>query len=74
MRATAQFTDPGDATVSIVLTGSLKEFEELRVAIGASEIPFYRVQALLDQIGDASRQLRAKVEAPRPDLNQDCES
>ena len=49
------------APSSITLTGTLAEFEDLRSSM--TDAPFHKVRSLLEQINDASRKLRAKVEA-----------
>lgn len=61
MRATAKFSDPSDAAVTITLSGTLFEFEAFGLAIREAKIPFYKVQALLEQIDQAAHKLRSAV-------------
>jgi hypothetical protein len=70
MRAEAQLTTPVDAPVAITLRGTLGEFEALATAIRSADIPFYQVQAMLDQIGEVSRTLRGKVISAEPEEQQ----
>ena len=62
MRARAQFTDPTDMPVTITLTGTLGEFENLSNAIGSAKIPHYQTSALTEQIRKVSWALRNKVD------------
>lgn len=61
MKATAEFSDPSEALVTISLTGTLSEFEDLKKALGDHKMPYWQVGALVEQIGDASFKLRTKV-------------
>lgn len=70
LRAKAQFSDPGEQSVTITLTGNLSEFEQLRTDLHGSEIPFYRVQALVDMINRVSLDLRATVHAGPEDARE----
>lgn len=66
MRAQAKFSDPSEMPVTITLTGTLKEFEELKAAV-LGDLPYWQVRALVDQIVDVSRQLRGTATADAPE-------
>lgn len=67
MRTKAQFEDPGDIPVTIVLSGSLSEFEEWVKAIRASEIPHYLMAPLTDHVSDVAFKLRKIVQPDAPE-------
>jgi hypothetical protein len=69
MRATAKFSDPSNLPVTVTLSGSLKEFEELS-AVMLADLPYYQLRPLIDQIGDISRKLRGTAE-PDVDISHD---
>lgn len=64
MMASIKFQDPSDQAVEVTLRGALHEFEALRGHLSADKpVPHYAVQALLQQIDDAVRRLRGRVDA-----------
>jgi len=71
VKTSMEFTDPGAIPVTVTLTGSLKEFEELKGSLLESGVPYYQCRALIDQISEAARQLRACVIIAEPEKSED---
>lgn len=66
MKAVAQFSNPGEAQITICLTGTLTEFEALRKSLSEYKVPYWQTSALVDQISEAADKLRAKVTVKQP--------
>lgn len=64
VQAKAQFHDPSEIPVTIVLTAPLRDFEQLSKELAPA--PFWVVRNLADQIRDVSWKLRRQVEGPVP--------
>lgn len=74
VRASACFSDPSEIPVTIELTGSLKEFEELYTYLMRKDepVPFWVVRNLVEQISDASHKLRRTTQAREPARRAAC--
>jgi hypothetical protein len=59
--ARAQFSDPSDVKVSVMLSGTLKEFEALSGEM-LDKLPFYQARPLIEAVQEATQRLRASVE------------
>lgn len=66
LKTTIEYSDPGQMPVTITLRGPLNTFEELAVEMRGREVAYYMVSTLLEQISEASRQLRGRVQIDSP--------
>lgn len=62
VRASLQLADPSNQLVTLTLTATLGEFEELSREIATGKVPAYRVQDLQSKIFEATRRLRDKIQ------------